>query len=205
RLLQLGLVEMDRKNTTLKFLRPDQILLLRRFKELHRAAHDRVQVARHLGALVLLLEAERREVFRDFRGLFGGLFHFPHRKTPRMVGLHLAEDVRGVPDDAGQGVVEIERDRASQLHRAIQSLLVSEVDLDSLAFVLGRRRRRRRRNRKQLEEKIFLRSELKRRNGRGKQANGPFLADKLQQPWDRGEWWAGPQKVFNGATKIPQT
>src|SRR5713101_4590721 len=166
RLLQLGLVEMDRKNAALKFLRPDQILLLRRFKELHRAAHDRVQVARYLGALVLLLEAERREVLRDFRGLFGCFLRFPHRKTPRMVGLHLAEDIRSVPDDAGQGVVEIERDRAGQLHRAIQSLLVSEVDLDSLAFVLGWRRRRGRLNRKQLKEKILLGPKLKRRDGR---------------------------------------
>ncbi len=76
---------------------------------------------------VLFLAAERGQIVGDFGGLGGGFFDFHQRFAPRMVGLGLAQEQRGVAQDAGQRVVEIQRHRARQLQRAIQFLLVRQA------------------------------------------------------------------------------
>ncbi len=48
-----------------------------------------------------------------------------------MAGLHFAQDQRGVAQDAGQRIVEIQGHGAGQLQRAIQLLLVRQPGLSA--------------------------------------------------------------------------
>ena len=91
-------------------------------KRFHRAFQQGVEIAGGLHARVLFLEAEGGQVAGDFGGLVGRFLDFDERAAPGVAGLGLAQEQGGVAQDAGQGVVEIQRDGARQLQRAIQFL-----------------------------------------------------------------------------------
>ena len=90
---------------------------------------QRVQIAGGLRAGLLLLAAEGAQVVGDFGRLGRRLLDLDQRAAPGMVRLHLAQHQRGVAQDAGQRVVEIQRHRPRQLQRAIQLLLVRQAGI----------------------------------------------------------------------------
>ena len=128
RLLHFGLVELGREQLAVQLQRPGHRLrpgvLL---KELHAALQQQIEIAGGLGARLLLLAAEGAQVVGDFRRLGRRFLDFEQRAAPGMVRLHLAQDQRGVAQDARQRVVEIQRHGAGQLQRAVQLLLVRQA------------------------------------------------------------------------------
>ena len=93
-----------------------------------------------------------------------------------MVRLHLAQHQRGVAQDAGQRIVEIQRHRPRQLQRAVQLLFVGQAGFPA-------RRLRLRRGGgglpQQLKHEVLLAVLVQRRRStRGSQPRGPSL------PWN---------------------
>src|SRR3954471_24006677 len=56
-----------------------------------------------------------------------------------MAGLDLSEDERGVAENGGESIIEIEGDGASEVQRAIKLLFVSDIHLNRLLRLRRRR------------------------------------------------------------------
>ena len=125
-LLHLALVELDRVKLALQLQRPRQLRRLVLVEGIHHAAQHRVEIPRRVALRFLLVPAEGGKLIGDFRGALRGLLHLDQGRAARMIPLDAPQHERGVPEHAGERVVEIQRDRARQLHRAIQLLLVRE-------------------------------------------------------------------------------
>ena len=134
-LLHLQLVETRGEGIALELERPgDEFGGWIFLKEFHAMLEDNIEVTAGLGVGILFLAAEGAEVIGDFGSAGGGFFDFQQRSAPGVIWLDLAEKVGGVAENAGEGVIEIQRDGPRELQGAVQFLLVPQVGFGHPVF-----------------------------------------------------------------------
>ena len=126
-LLHFQLIEFGGEEPAFQLERPGDGLGSRIFlKELDAALEEGIEIASGLTALVFAVVAEGAEVIGDFGGFGGSFFDFDERIARGIFGFHAAEHQRGVTEDAGERIVEIERDGAGELKSAIEFLFLDK-------------------------------------------------------------------------------
>src|SRR5262249_5150978 len=125
RLLDFAFVELDRIEVILELQLPLELgIVLGLLKAIGNLAQDGIEVAGGMGGGVFFLAAEGSQVLSYLGGLASGLLDL-QKRTPKGAGwFELGQDKGGMPQDAGENVVEVERDGAGELQCAIELLFL---------------------------------------------------------------------------------